>query len=416
MTSRSHGCAPLAVFAALALHASVARADYLATWVAATCDVRTGRAMVRFGYADAEDAPVFDALDPAVDGGLSLRPPDNASQYEAGCRLGPAREVKVRLGEGAGPYGETSMQFSVWVDGIRVVHGSRDDRDARAVFAHSYLIDRDGLRECVFDSSARNDPDALTSEAGARRMPVECDVRPRPIAGRRDLVEYPPGGRRPLRAGTLVVAQATDRARCTRLIVDGSSGAATSAASGSPGDRFLPPPPQRVAIEALGHVLGDPDWQEIAMAARPSGVGSIKAASLDAPGDGSRIRLYLMQGEVAVYDRAVLLLPPSDVRDEDVRRLAESADGWDGVVAGLRARGWPALGLPGAPLQASASGIDVAAAPDGTYVLVQGYTSGQYGDARAPRSGLAADQALILLRPDGTRASVCAFHEVPRHF
>jgi hypothetical protein len=71
-------------------------ADYLQTYVATTCDMTTGRGMVRFGYGDADDAPKFIEVAPTVDGGLSTIPVANADKVQASCVFPAGREIKVR--------------------------------------------------------------------------------------------------------------------------------------------------------------------------------------------------------------------------------------------------------------------------------------------------------------------------------
>ena len=124
-------------------HASVlgfaAHADYFTSWVATTCDPHSGRAIVRFGYADADDPPLFFVqAEPSFDGGMSAIPATNASKEEASCKLSNKREVKIRRSEGD--------EFSIWVDGIRIAHDQIDiDK-----LPFEFIIDREGFRRCTF--------------------------------------------------------------------------------------------------------------------------------------------------------------------------------------------------------------------------------------------------------------------------
>src|SRR5260221_6994581 len=92
------GACWLATSALIFLLPSEARADYLQTYVAVTCDAASGRGMVRFGYGDADQPPRFIEVDAKVDGGLSKHPVENSSEEEAHCSLPSGREIKVRSG------------------------------------------------------------------------------------------------------------------------------------------------------------------------------------------------------------------------------------------------------------------------------------------------------------------------------
>ncbi|MEA3196822.1 MAG: hypothetical protein QOF32_874, partial [Gammaproteobacteria bacterium] len=182
--------ASFAICGGLMFWAAPARADYFTSWVATTCDPHSGRAIVRFGYADADDLPLFQVqAEPSFDGGMSAIPVTNASQEEATCKLSNRREVKIRRGEG------DPDQYSIWVDGIRIAHDQMDiDK-----LPFEFIIDPNGFRRCTFQILSGDVYDLTSAARKPHPTPIHCDPVSTPISGTRDLVEYPadPRSRRP---------------------------------------------------------------------------------------------------------------------------------------------------------------------------------------------------------------------------
>ena len=190
--------------------AAPAHADYFTSWVATTCDPHSGRAIVRFGYADADDPPLFQVqAEPSFDGGMSAIPVTNASQEEASCKLSSRREVKIRRAEG------DPDQYSIWVDGIRIAHDQMDI--GRLPF--EFIIDSVGFRRCMFQIPSGDIYDVTSAARKPHPTPIHCDPESTPISGTKDLIEYPanPRVRRP-EAGSIVVAKANAQF-CRELIL-----------------------------------------------------------------------------------------------------------------------------------------------------------------------------------------------------
>jgi hypothetical protein len=109
MTAIRINFSSIAICFGLMFWTAPAHADYFSSWVATTCDPHSGRAIVRFGYADADDPPLFSVqAEPSFDGGMSAIPVTNASQEEATCRLTGSREVKIRIS-----LGDPNLYFSI---------------------------------------------------------------------------------------------------------------------------------------------------------------------------------------------------------------------------------------------------------------------------------------------------------------
>jgi len=88
MTALQISFSSIAICVGLMSWAAPAHADYFTSWVATTCDSHSRRAIARFGYADADDPPLFFVQsEPSFDGGMSAIPETNASQEEATCTL-----------------------------------------------------------------------------------------------------------------------------------------------------------------------------------------------------------------------------------------------------------------------------------------------------------------------------------------
>ncbi len=192
--------ASIAICAGLILSAAPARADYFSSWVGTTCDPHSGRAVVRFGYADADDPPLFSVpAEPSFDGGMSAIPVTNASQEEANCKLTSRREVKVRMSVG------DPDQFSIWVDGIRIVH----DEIVIDKLPFEFIIDPKGFRRCTFQVQSGDIYDVTSAARRPHPTPIKCDPELTPISGHKDLIEYPVDSRkRRPEAGSIIVSTA----------------------------------------------------------------------------------------------------------------------------------------------------------------------------------------------------------------
>lgn len=201
MTTTQIFRASIAICGTLVFWTSPAHADYFTSWVATTCDLQSGRAAVRFGYADADDPPLFIVQEkPSLDDGISTIPVTNASQRDASCKLKNGTEVKIRLGTG---YYEGD-QFSVWVNGIRIAHDIIGDDN----LPYEILVYPDGFRFCKFQLPPGDWVYDVTA-AAQKSTPIHCETTLTPISGTRDLVEYPadPRSRTP-QTGSIIVAKA----------------------------------------------------------------------------------------------------------------------------------------------------------------------------------------------------------------
>jgi hypothetical protein len=149
-----------------------ARADSFSSWIATTCDSQSGRAAVRFGYADTNDPPLFLTLpDPSIDHGISKIPVTDASQHAASCRLVGGREVKARLDSG----GE---QFSIWVDGRRIAHNII----GATFLPFELIVYPTGIRLCTFQLAPGDWMYDVTS-ASYKPTPIKCALTLSPISG-----------------------------------------------------------------------------------------------------------------------------------------------------------------------------------------------------------------------------------------
>lgn len=219
------------------LASTAARADYFSSWIATTCDPGSGMAAVRFGYADADDAPLFMHADPSIDHGLTAMPTPNASQQEASCSLPSGREVRVRLVIG----NENEVdEYSVWVDKIKVIHAAIDTNGRPIPFA--VIIYPNGFRACHF-GSLRDVYDVTTAgqntPVGTHSPPpsINCDTALSPVKGFRDLVEFPASGKKRPSTGTVLVTQSTNEKLCHDIIyppVNGEDGDEVQDDDGAP--------------------------------------------------------------------------------------------------------------------------------------------------------------------------------------
>ena len=149
-----------------------ARADYLQTYVAATCDRGSGRGMVRFGYGDADDPPKFSAVSKEVDGGLSEIAVTNAAKVEATCSVPGDRKIRVRYVPGNN-VADTLGEWAVWVNEREIVHG-----DANTSYPFAVIVEKNGYRICYFKLAQDQwvyDLTASVLPEHARPTPIECD-------------------------------------------------------------------------------------------------------------------------------------------------------------------------------------------------------------------------------------------------
>lgn len=371
LPARRHARRVATVLAA-GLACGAARADYVATYVDVACDAAHDRALVRFAYADSTDPPVFATLPDAVDAGLS-RKPARAQATEASCRAGRHGEVKVRLLPD--PLG--SGFWSVWSDGIRVAHDSKlypASPDGQVLYG--FVIDRHGVRECRFDTG---DPYATGGS------PVSCRAS-RPIAGRRDAVEFPPRGTHPPRPGAIRLVRTTDAAFCRHLVRP------LDAKLAQPWAR---PPFEAVSTDGLGRTILDDEWQPV------DGISRLSSIRVDLWGNGQPVVVYAAGSATRIFDRTTLVVPPAPLDDATLHAVFEVAHS---VTEEATARHWPIVG-----------GFGIPPWPSGWRTVNARLVQGQDGFFAVQDGDEQPDTLVFRAAPDRSFAEVCAFETVQPH-
>jgi hypothetical protein len=370
------------------LWATRSHADYFSSWVATTCDSSSGVAVVRFGYADAEDPPLFGSqADPSIDHSISTIPVTNASQREASCKLNTGREVKVRLGLG---YGEGD-QFSVWVDGIRIAH---------SVIGEDFLpfelvVRPQGFKFCMFELPTGDWVYDVTS-AGQKPVPIKCARSLTPINGAKDVAEYPVNGAAGIMPGSITVSRG-HREFCRRLI--------------------LKTPPN----EAAHNFVGVPNRKENVSEANVDWSGPMYFPRTDSqPGTGyyivsalfdfwkagSPIRIYKFSS-LGTFTDEFLMVPGTDTSEKEVMQMAESADDISIAEQSTRKKGWHVYSSADTPYGESTSvNIRLGRIDDQTYL----FFSQSRGDG---------NPEVVLLKPQreaGSPTVACLFNRTHAHF
>lgn len=359
-------------------------ADYLQTYVATTCDASTGRGMVRFGYGDADDPPKFDQVAQNVDGGLSQLPITNADKTQASCLFPTGREIKVRYEMGEGD-GDTSGEWSVWVDKIRITHG-----DGRLWYPFAVIVEKQGFRVCKFHLAQDQWPYDLTSAVRPdqrKPAPIECDDSPARITGPRDEVEYPKDGSKPSPpAGSILVAQSTDAALCQSLVESNGD---------SPGE---------IDISGVGEPADEAKWASMTYI-RPGVPGAtehVDRQDLDVLNAGTAQHVFRVNSG-HTFTSTFYVVAPSSISITDLVAQLSKADWFENIPAIARGRGWTVLGWEVDPIKALYFDIGIVRIKSTTYLLATPET----------KNGPAG--VLWKARPDGTLQQVCLFEAVKPH-
>ncbi len=195
-----------------------AQADWLQTYVGTTCDETSGRAMVRFGYADADDPPKFDHVSKDVDGGLSFLPVSNVSQVESSCSVSKDRIVRVHYFPGNNA-GDTLAEWTVWINKVKIADG-----DANNAIPFAVIVEKAGYRLCTFKLAEDQWIYDLTTSVEpneSRPTPIKCDVAPTPFVKQYSSVEI-----RSIRSSLIEAEQALNdayKAKISRLSLERSA-------------------------------------------------------------------------------------------------------------------------------------------------------------------------------------------------
>jgi hypothetical protein len=153
-----------------------AHADWLQTYVGATCDAHRG--VVLFGYGDADGAPDYPKIEATLDRDLSNRRPTSTGRVKASCIMGDGRQILVRYSADAA-VADTLGKWAVWVDRIRIAEG-----DANKWVPAAVIVDKTEFRVCRI---------ALSEDQFTYGIPwpVTCDGAVTAISGPPDKVEFP---------------------------------------------------------------------------------------------------------------------------------------------------------------------------------------------------------------------------------
>jgi hypothetical protein len=378
--------ANFAIWGGLIFWAAPAHADYFTSWVATTCDLQSGRAAVRFGYADADDPPLFIVQEkPSLDDGISTIPVTNASQRDASCKLKNGTEVKIRLGA---RYYEGD-QFSVWVNGIRIAHDIIGDDN----LPYEILVYPDGFRFCKFRLPPGDWVYDVTA-AAQKPTPIHCETTLTPISGTRDLVEYPadPRSRRPETA-SIIVAKA-NAPFCHEMILPAPPNANFKFYIGVP--------------EKLGSSVGADEWSApvYLFPQDRGGRPSVSTVLFDFWDTGQKVPVYLLNSG-GTFTTEFAVVPDQGATKDDVIQVAASAGNfWEASQKAATTKGWSVYTAAGTPYDQEAIGITFARIHNASYLL--------YGASRGSEN----DPITVLMKPQrgGKLTTVCTFQEIRAHF
>lgn len=154
-------------------------ADSLSVSIGITCDSKSGRALVRFGYADDDAKPQFSTIDKSLDDGLSLLPVNDTNEEKdvLNCSFSSGRVVKAQLKEvpEQAAHGATQYQLSVWVDAIQIIHAQNVEHWDE-IYPFGVIVNKDSYKQCHFQLAKGQWVYALTSAAPPKvPVPVICD-------------------------------------------------------------------------------------------------------------------------------------------------------------------------------------------------------------------------------------------------
>jgi hypothetical protein len=197
-----------------------ARADEFMTYISLSCDPANNRAILRFGYADDDDRPIFAAMPREFDW-PGLKPPVaegfpsgvlHDEPRDASCRIARGVEVKARYADAGAPL---DWRFSVWVDEKKIVSkAALNPQGCGSCWIQSLLIENNTMRRCDFQLKDNDNVyDVIT-----KPVPIVCG-EPVPLSGEVDTIEYPPPGaaaRPPV--GSMLVSG--DEQLCRVLVFD----------------------------------------------------------------------------------------------------------------------------------------------------------------------------------------------------
>ncbi|HXA39344.1 MAG TPA: hypothetical protein VNW53_10105 [Phenylobacterium sp.] len=191
---------------------AAARADQSLPKADLVCSARSNTALVRFGMADEGDTLPIRRLPAAIDDGLSAR----RAGERTDCRLPNGHAVRIRMGVGQSfAYGmggaDSPAFFSLWIDGRVVL--------SRKQWKPGYEKDFDPWTAAVVIRDSSLTFCTATDDEG----PLRCRATKFDLAAkRRDLVEYPADGRKPLPAGTWLLAASAPDPKLCRHFLDGA--------------------------------------------------------------------------------------------------------------------------------------------------------------------------------------------------
>lgn len=168
--------------------AGSAYADHLSVSIGVTCDPASERALVRIGYADDEDEPKFAEIDKSLDGGLSLLPVNDSSNFPAKsiatCTLPSGSVVKAVLKQPTEecPRNWCGYRFSIWVNKTSLIQDKVVRSSNIRTLAFGVVVNKDTYKQCNYEFPP--DPGdyynvylLTTAESAGRKasIPVVCD-------------------------------------------------------------------------------------------------------------------------------------------------------------------------------------------------------------------------------------------------
>ena len=365
---------------------TAARADMLNTYVVLSCDAANNKAMLRFGYADEDEAPKFVPLPHVAASDLSRQPvPANLASVidpkqaqEVSCTLRNGNEVRARYLEIVSGNEDIAQHLSVWVGGKKVI----SDRLAacRSCLYHSVFVQNQTSRICEFRLGENGNPYNMGSQL------IVCQ-KTAALNGKDDFIEYPrPGDPLPPAVSTLQIIRSGDDNFCKVLIAD---------VPWEKGYRMNPSGRPRVnqTVVPWGEEIGDKG--EDVKFSEPIGA-SVSVSVFDFANEKQPQRVYRVSAETTNFNRDIFVVTDLSVpRDQVVDMLAKelSPEGdIDAISRKAIEKGW--LAFP-------------AGEPDNEQYKVFRYSGSTYllgGDENGP----------IVYKPDVVLnlGKVCVYHRV----
>jgi hypothetical protein len=164
-----------------------AQADDLFFYVGVTCDHASNRALVRFGYGDSSEEPVFGNLPTNIDGGLSQLAISRSGDSDASCTMPDGVEVKVHRylvvtsREADGTPRRAKGVYDVSVGQNLIISKEDADRDFRPI-PFGVIVDKNGYRRCAFELGSDEWVYDLTSSATpGSSVSIRCAAHSTPI-------------------------------------------------------------------------------------------------------------------------------------------------------------------------------------------------------------------------------------------